>query len=122
MPRAFSDRLASPENTGMPASTELPGSHRCCSGVPEPVIFCYSFYILDDYNYSRFSVNKDSVISSYYLYLTALLRKSGSQVNKAFEELNKAYMKEPTSWELVCLLIDIDPEYHWPCPTPYRAG
>ena len=39
--------------------------------------------ILDDYNYSRFSVNKDSVISSYYLYLTALLRKSGSQVNKS---------------------------------------
>mgnify|MGYP007033947251 FL=1 len=67
--------------------------------------------ILDDYNYSRFSVNKDSVISSYYLYLTALLRKSGSQVNKAIEELNKAYMKEPTSWELVCMLIDIDPEY-----------
>ena len=56
-------------------------------------------------------MNKDSVISSYYLYLTALLRKSGSQVNKAIEELNKAYMKEPTSWELVCMLIDIDPEY-----------
>ena len=76
--------------------------------------------ILDDYNYSRFSVNKDSVISSYYLYLTALLRKSGSQVNKAIEELNKAYMKEPTSWELVCMLIDICLLYTSPSPRDTR--
>ena len=32
-----------------------------------------------------------------------------SDLDEAIEELNKAYMKEPTSWELVCMLIDIDP-------------
>ncbi len=67
--------------------------------------------ILENYNYSRFSIGKDPIVSAYYLYLTGLLRKSGSQVNKVIEELNKAYMKQPDSWQLVCMLIDIDPEY-----------
>lgn len=67
--------------------------------------------ILEGYNYSRFSIGKDPIISAYYLYLTARVRKSGSHVNRVVEELNKAYMKHPRSWELVCMLVDIDPEY-----------
>jgi len=67
--------------------------------------------ILEGYSYNRFAIGKDPVVSSYYLYLTAILRKSGSHVNRVVEELNKAYMKHPRSWQLVCMLVDIDPEY-----------
>ena len=67
--------------------------------------------ILDGFSYNRFAIGKNPIISSYYLYLTALVRKSGSHVNRVVEELNKAYMKHPRSWQLVCMLVDIDPEY-----------
>lgn len=67
--------------------------------------------ILDKYNYNKFAVGKDPVVSAYYLYLTALVRKSVSYVNRVVEELNKAYMKRPRSWQLVSMLIELDPEY-----------
>lgn len=67
--------------------------------------------ILDNYNYNKFSIGKDPIVSAYYLYLTARVRKTGSHVNRVVEELNKAYMKRPRSWQLVCMLVDIDPEY-----------
>lgn len=67
--------------------------------------------ILEEYNYSKFAIGKDPIVSAYYLYLTARIRKTGSHVNRVVEELNKAYMKRPRSWQLVCMLVDLDPEY-----------
>lgn len=67
--------------------------------------------ILEGYNYNKFAIGKDPVVSAYYLYLTARVRKTGSHVNRVVEELNKAYMKRPRSWQLVCMLVDLDPEY-----------
>ena len=67
--------------------------------------------ILEDYSKGKHSSGKDTIVYSYYLYLTALVRKTGSHVNRVVEELNKSYMKFPRSWELVCMLVDIDPEY-----------
>ena len=67
--------------------------------------------ILESYNYNRFAIGRDPVVSAYYQYLTALVRRNGSHVNRVAEELNKAYMKQPRSWMLVCMLIDVDPEY-----------
>lgn len=67
--------------------------------------------ILEKYHYNKFTLGKDPVISAYYLYLTALVRKNVSHVNRVVEELNKAYMKRPRSWQLVCMLIELDPEY-----------
>lgn len=67
--------------------------------------------VLDSYNYSRSLNGKDSLLALYYQYLNAKIRKTGSHVNRAVEELNKAYMKHPRSWELVLMLIELDPEY-----------
>ena len=67
--------------------------------------------LLDSYNYNKFTAGKDPIVSAYYLYLTAMVRKTTSQINKVVEELNKSYMKYPKSWELVCMLVDLDPEY-----------
>lgn len=67
--------------------------------------------VLESYNYSRFAIGKDPIVSAYYLYLTARVRKSGSHMNRVVEEINKAYMKKPRSWQLVCMLVDLDPEY-----------
>lgn len=67
--------------------------------------------ILEKYHYNKFALGKDPIISAYYLYLTALVRNNVSYVNRVVEELNKAYMKRPKSWQLVCMLIELDPEY-----------
>lgn len=67
--------------------------------------------LLDSYNYNKFTAGKNPIVSSYYLYLTGMVRKTASQINRVVEELNKAYMKYPKSWELVCMLVDMDPEY-----------
>lgn len=67
--------------------------------------------ILEQYNYNKYSIGKDPIVSAYYLYLTALVRKNVSYVNRVVEELNKAYMKRPKSWQLVSMLIEVDPEY-----------
>lgn len=67
--------------------------------------------ILDGYAYNKHAMSKEPIVTSYYLYLTALIKKTGSHVNRVVEEINKAYMKRPKSWQLVCMLVDIDPEY-----------
>ena len=67
--------------------------------------------ILGGYNYSRSLLGKESLVSLYYQFLTIYNKKSGSHVNKVVEDLNKAYMKRSKSWELICMLIEVDPEY-----------
>lgn len=67
--------------------------------------------ILNGYNYSRSIVGKESLVSLYHQFLMVWNKKSGSQLNKVVEELNRAYMKRPKSWELVYMLLEIDPEY-----------
>lgn len=68
-------------------------------------------WILDNYNYNRFAIGKKPEINAYYLFLSALLKKDSAQTKKAVDEINKAYMKHPDSWQLLCMLINIDPVY-----------
>ena len=67
--------------------------------------------ILENYNYNKFAIGKDPIVTAYYLYLTACIRRTGSHVNRVVEELNKSYMKRPRAWQLVCMLVELDPEY-----------
>lgn len=67
--------------------------------------------ILSSYNYSRSIIGKDSLVVLYHQFLSVWNKKSGSQLNKVVEDLNRAYMKHPKSWELVYMLLEIDPEY-----------
>lgn len=68
-------------------------------------------WILDNYNYNRFDMSRHPEVSAYYLYLTAMLKKTGSHVNRVVEEINKSRMKYPQSWRMLCMIVDIDPEY-----------
>ncbi|MEF9998474.1 MAG: DUF5717 family protein [Lachnospiraceae bacterium] len=67
-------------------------------------------WILESFNYSRFAKGRDPEISSYYLFLTALIKKEGSHVNRVVEEINRLYMRNPHSWKMLCMLIHIDPK------------
>ena len=49
--------------------------------------------------------------TTYYLYLTALLKRNASHTEHVTEELRKAYNKHPKMWSILCMLVDIDPEY-----------
>ena len=67
--------------------------------------------IIEQYNYGRFDMMKRPENTTYYLYLTALLKKNASHTEHVTEELRKAYSKHPSMWGVLCMLVDIDPEY-----------
>lgn len=68
-------------------------------------------WILENYNYNRFAIGKDFKTNAYYLYLTALIRKTGSHVERVIDEIGKSYMRHQDSWELLSMLLSIDPQY-----------
>lgn len=67
-------------------------------------------WILDNHNYSRFSLGKKAEISAYYMFLTALVRKEETYTKKVSDELNKMYTKNPSSWQLLCMILNLDPK------------
>lgn len=67
--------------------------------------------ILESYNYNRFAIGKDVELSSYYLYLTTGLSNDSIGQRRVAEELAKSYMKNPQSWKILCMLVQVDSEY-----------
>lgn len=47
----------------------------------------------------------------YYLFLNALLKKETLYTNRVLEELYRVYMKQPYSWQLLCMIINLDNKY-----------
>lgn len=70
--------------------------------------------VLEHYNYNRGELEDCPESAAYYLFLTALLKKSGSHVNRVVEELNKLYIKNTQSWQILCMLLQIDPKFRNP--------
>lgn len=68
-------------------------------------------WILENYNYNKYAVGRDIEADSFYLYLTALQQKNATNTKKVLEELQKAYLKNPKSWKILCMLIELDPYY-----------
>lgn len=68
-------------------------------------------WILENYNYNRFAIGKDPKTNAYYLFLTALIRKTGNHVERVIDDIGKTYMRHQDSWELLSMLLHIDPQY-----------
>ena len=68
-------------------------------------------WLLESYNYNRFSIGKNVEMSSYYLYLTTLLSNDSIGQRRVAEELSRSYLKHPESWKILCMLINVDSEY-----------
>ena len=68
-------------------------------------------WILESYNYSRLSDHRDIELNSYYLYLTALLSNDTLGQRRVAEELAESYLKNPDSWKILCMLVQVDSEY-----------
>ena len=68
-------------------------------------------WLLESYNYNRFSIGKDVEMSSYYLYLTTFLSNDSIGQRRVAEELAKSYLKHPDSWKILCMLVNVDSEY-----------
>jgi len=68
-------------------------------------------WLLESYNYNRFAIGKDVELSSYYLYLTTFLSSDTIGQRKVAEELSRTFMKHPDSWKILCMLVEVDPEY-----------
>lgn len=68
-------------------------------------------WILENYNYNRFAIGKDPTTNAYYLYLTAQIRKTGNHVERVIDEIGKTYLHHQDSWELLFMLLGVDPQY-----------
>ena len=68
-------------------------------------------WILENGNFSKFSIGRKPEISAYYMFLTALLKKETLYTNKVLEDIYRVYMKHPYSWPLLCMLINLDNKY-----------
>ena len=45
------------------------------------------------------------------MFLTALLKKDTLHTNRMLEEINRIYMKHPYTWQLLCMIINLDTKY-----------
>ena len=68
-------------------------------------------WILENSNFHRFTIGRKPENHAYYLFLTALLKKETLHSNRVLEELYKLYMKHPYSWQLLCMIINLDTKY-----------
>ena len=68
-------------------------------------------WILDNGSYSKFVIGRKPEISAYYMFLTALLKKETLHTNRVMEEIYRVYMKHPYSWQLLCMIINLDNKY-----------
>ena len=68
-------------------------------------------WILENGNYGRFVIGRKPEISAYYMFLTALLKKDTLHTNRVLEEINRIYMKHPYTWQLLCMIINLDTKY-----------
>ena len=68
-------------------------------------------WVLDNGNYSKFVIGRKPEISAYYMFLTALLKKDTLHTNRVLEEIYRVYMKHPYSWQLLCMIINLDNKY-----------
>lgn len=71
-------------------------------------------WILENYNYNRFAIGKDPLTNCYYLYLSALIRNMGSHTERVLDEIGKTYMRHQDSWELLQMILHLDPRYRNP--------
>ncbi len=68
-------------------------------------------WILENYNYNRFAIGKDSITNSYYLFLTALIRNNRAHTEQVLDEIGKTYLRHQDSWYLLYMLLKLDPRY-----------
>ena len=68
-------------------------------------------WILDNSDFGKSFAGRSPEINVYYLFLNALLKKDAASINYALEELNRMYMKHPYSWQLLCMIINLEPRY-----------
>ncbi len=68
-------------------------------------------WILENGKFGKFAIGRKVEVSAYYLFLVALLRKDAASQTRALDEINRMYIKHPYSWQLLCMLVNLDPRY-----------
>ncbi|MDR1801280.1 MAG: DUF5717 family protein [Lachnospiraceae bacterium] len=68
-------------------------------------------WILENFNYNRFSMGKDPVINCYYLFLTAQIRNDKQHIDRVLNEIGRSYLRHQDSWIILYMLMLLDPFY-----------
>ena len=50
-------------------------------------------------------------MDAYYLYLTAVCRAEEAYTKKTVEDIRRMYMKNRESWQILCILVELDEIY-----------
>lgn len=69
-------------------------------------------WILENYTYSKFSIGRDVEVDAFYLFLSAKQRRETVYTKKVVEELQHLYVKNPKSWKILWMLVQVDPYYN----------
>ena len=69
-------------------------------------------WILESYNYNKFAVGRNSELDAYYIYLMTLQKRDYNYTKKVIDDLQKYYLKNPKSYKILCMLIQVDPYYN----------
>ena len=68
-------------------------------------------WILEKYNFNKNSLTRDVEMDCYYLYLSALEKRESMWTQQAVDEIQRCYLRNPKSWKLLCMLVQLDPYY-----------
>ena len=68
-------------------------------------------WILENGNFSKSVIGRKTEVHAYYLFLMALLKKDTVYSNRVLDELNRMFMKHLYSWQLLCMLVNLDTRY-----------
>lgn len=69
-------------------------------------------WILENYHYSKFAVGRDIELDAYYLFLASLQKRETIYTKKVVEELQRLYLKNPKSWKILYMMVQVDSYYN----------
>ena len=68
-------------------------------------------WILENGEVGKFSVAKNAEITAYQMFLNAMIKKDSANTNRVLDELNRMYIRLPYSWQILCMIINLEPKY-----------
>lgn len=68
-------------------------------------------WLMEKVSSYRITPNKHPETAAYYLFVNALIKDDVAYRNKVIEDITRLYMKYPYTWELLYMLVHLEPKY-----------
>ncbi len=71
-------------------------------------------WLMEKVSSYRITPNKNPEVAAYYLFVNALIKEEVVYRNKVIDDITRLYMKYPYTWELLYMLVHLEPRYKDP--------